>query len=277
MSRNKEKAQSALNRYQQEVNRQAGVLETNPNLRPKYVQSVESLPQAEKWRSVVITEISTRLTRIQDPLLEESQIRELNETLNKLMSEKRAWEHHIKSLGGADYLRFGPKFESMGMMDNDISGIKGFRYFGRAKDLPEVKLLQQAKIDKATRESTQQDTEQREVQELEMRFSNLDPTYYSTFTRTNIYDKAEDDLIAIVGDVYTRQEERKNVEAYNFKAISKSLSDDIQNTAKDMTISQAQLEEIMDYSDIIPSEEDIKQWVLDQKKQQLLAKLASSK
>ncbi|ODV78325.1 Isy1-like splicing factor, partial [Suhomyces tanzawaensis NRRL Y-17324] len=147
-SRNKEKAQASLNRFHDQKAKEAGVLESNPNLRPKYVQSVDSLPQAEKWRSTIISEISTRLTWIQDPDATDAELRELNDTINKLFNEKRAWEYHIKSLGGNDYLNFGKNLSSTGLLTNvDLSGAtsRGYRYFGRAKELPDVKKLLETK------------------------------------------------------------------------------------------------------------------------------------
>ena len=53
-------------------------------------KSVDSLPQAEKWRSTIIGEISVKLTKIQDPALNEYQIRDINDSLNKLFNEKRS-------------------------------------------------------------------------------------------------------------------------------------------------------------------------------------------
>lgn len=133
MSRNKEKAQSALNRYQAQLSKEAGVLDSDPSLRPKYIQSVDSLPQAEKWRQTVVTEISVKLTKINDPTLPEYEIRELNDSLNKLNREKRAWEYHIKELGGNDYISYGSQIQGI--------NIKGTRYYGRARELVEVKQL----------------------------------------------------------------------------------------------------------------------------------------
>lgn len=133
MSRNKEKANSTLNRYQAQISRDAGVLDSDPNLRPKYVQSVESIPQAERWRTTIVTEISVKLTKINDPTISELEIRELNDSLNKLHREKRAWEHHIKQLGGNDYINFGGQIQGV--------NVKGIRYFGRARDLAEVKQI----------------------------------------------------------------------------------------------------------------------------------------
>lgn len=274
MSRNKEKAQSALNRFQQEVSRQAGVLESNPNLRPKYVQSVKSLPQAEKWRSVVISLISTNLTRIQDAMLDESTIRELNETINKLLKEKKAWEHHIKSLGGPDFLRFGPNLESTGLVD-DFSGNKGYRYFGRAKDLPEVKMLKQAKEDKANRESTKRDNQINKAKELEQRFSNIDPHYYLLFNNTQsetnvnkICEAFGEEFNTKIGDTQTI------VDEYDLKSISKKLYQDLPISEKEESYSE-NIDNIQNFSLFIPEEDVIKEYVINRKKSELLGKFSS--
>lgn len=175
MSRNVEKAQSGLNRYHQDKLRESGVLETNPSLRPKVVQKVTSLPQAEKWRSIVLSEISVRLTRVQDLSKTESDIRQINDELNKLFKEKRAWEHHIKALGGPDYLKYGANMENTG--ENDPFN-NGYRYYGRAKELSDVKQLLSAKRRKL--ETKPLETKQDKGVE-----KTLDPNYYSKFGDSN--------------------------------------------------------------------------------------------
>lgn len=55
------------------------------------------------------------------------------------MREKRHWEVQIKSLGGPDHARVGPK-----MLDQDgkeVPGNRGYKYFGAAKDLPGTELF----------------------------------------------------------------------------------------------------------------------------------------
>ncbi|WLF81505.1 NineTeen Complex (NTC) component [Lodderomyces elongisporus] len=107
-------------------------LETNPQLRPRNVQRVKSLPQAEKWRSIVLGEISSKLTEINDPSVNNLRIQELNDDLNKLIKDKRTWEYRIKELGGNDYLR-SKDITSTGLCS------EGIWYFGRAKLLVDEK------------------------------------------------------------------------------------------------------------------------------------------
>lgn len=225
MSRNKEKSDSALHRFQLEQRRQAGVLESNPNLRPKFVQKEQSLPQAEKWRSVVMTEISTRLTRIQDPLLEDYELRELNETINKLFREQRAWEYHIKSLGGPDYIKFGKDLQSTGLLDPGLSSIKGFRYFGRAKELPEVKELREIQKDDALKQKSDGAKYKEETDLLEEKFQPLKPFYYESLAPSDIYHQITSQVTSAVDDrtVLNELNEVSSVKKYDFDKIDTAL------------------------------------------------------
>ncbi|KAJ9057309.1 NineTeen Complex (NTC) component [Entomophthora muscae] len=139
MARNEEKAQSMLYRFRQAQAESLGLMSHVHEKRPWNVTEVKSLSEAEKWRHQVIREISKKVTQIQDTGLTDFQVRDLNDTINKQLREKRRWEDQIKYLGGPDYKRSGPK-----MLDREgkeAPGAQGYRYFGRAKDLPGVREL----------------------------------------------------------------------------------------------------------------------------------------
>ncbi|KAG5358096.1 Pre-mRNA-splicing factor ISY1 [Yarrowia sp. B02] len=125
MSRNSEKQGSMLHRFQQQQANAAGLLDVGRTVRPTYISGVESLPQAEKWRSQVMKEISRKVTKIQDPALSDFQLRDLNDEINKLMNERHRWDLQIRSLGGPNYASFGGKK-------------RGYQYYGRARELPGV-------------------------------------------------------------------------------------------------------------------------------------------
>jgi pre-mRNA-splicing factor ISY1 len=116
-----------------------GILDISRTKRPKVITSVESIPVCEKWRGQVLKEISRKVTRIQDLALSDYQIRDLNDEINKLMREKYVWELRIRDLGGPNYMRGGRVVDEEGR--EVPGGGKGYRYFGRAKDLPGVKEL----------------------------------------------------------------------------------------------------------------------------------------
>lgn len=126
-------------------------IEYNPQYRPRRVQKVTHLPQAEKWRQTILGEISTTLTRLNDPATTESNLRLLNDNLNRLYKEKRAWEYHIRKLGGPDYFSHG------GIPIASLVSVDGYRYFGRTRDLPDIKqlLAKQQAHKSRTRNSTE--------------------------------------------------------------------------------------------------------------------------
>ena len=57
--------------------------------------------------------------------LTDYEVRDLNDEINKLLREKRAWENQIVALGGANYRR------NVAMIDDDgkeVPGTKGYKY-----------------------------------------------------------------------------------------------------------------------------------------------------
>lgn len=140
MARNQEKAQSMLYRFREAQATSLG-LSPKPNARrPRLASSVTSLKECERWRGDVIREISRKVSKIQDFGLTDYEVRDLNDEINKLLREKVHWENQILHLGGANYRRGG--VPSMLGGDQGIkAGRGGYKYFGRAKDLPGVKEL----------------------------------------------------------------------------------------------------------------------------------------
>ncbi|PVV02390.1 hypothetical protein BB560_003162 [Smittium megazygosporum] len=120
--------------------------------RPYNSNIVNSLPKAERWRRQVIKDISRAVSRIHDGSLPENEIRDLNDQINKLLREKGHWENRIKEIGGPDYKKIGPKL--LDEEGKELPGNKGYKYFGRARDLPGVRELlsnQTAKEKKQTK------------------------------------------------------------------------------------------------------------------------------
>lgn len=120
-----------------------GILDTSHTRRPKAISQQDSIPTCERWRGTVLKEISRKVSKIQDPALSDFQIRDLNDELNKLFKEKWQWEMRIRELGGPNYMRGSGK-----VVDEEgreiQGGGKGYRYFGRARELPGVKELFEA-------------------------------------------------------------------------------------------------------------------------------------
>ncbi|KAL7621395.1 NineTeen Complex (NTC) component [Parahypoxylon ruwenzoriense] len=152
MARNSEKAQSMLFRFREAQAADLGIIDAGRARRPKVITEVDSIPACEKWRGQTLKEISRKVSRIQDPALSDYQIRDLNDEINKLMREKHMWEVQIRNLGGPNYMRGGAKiYDETG---REIpGGGKGYRYFGRAKELPGVKELFEAAAQKRTQDA----------------------------------------------------------------------------------------------------------------------------
>ncbi|KAI9163977.1 Pre-mRNA-splicing factor ISY1 [Paramyrothecium foliicola] len=194
MARNSEKAQSMLFRFREAQAADLGIIDIGRARRPKLITEVESIPVCEKWRGQVLKEISRKVSRIQDSMLSDYQIRDLNDEINKLMREKHMWEVQIRNLGGPNYMRGGGKiYDEQG---REIpGGGKGYRYFGRARELPGVKeLFEQA----ASRgKGDQQDGEGETKREVIRR--NVDAAYYGYAP-----DEEDEELLA-----YEAEKERQ--------------------------------------------------------------------
>ncbi|KAK4151445.1 Isy1-like splicing factor [Chaetomidium leptoderma] len=144
MARNSEKAQSMLFRFREAQAADLGIIDAGRSRRPRGITEQDSIPACEKWRGQVLKEISRKVSRIQEPALSDYQIRDVNDEINKLMREKHMWEVQIRNLGGPNYMR-GTGSKVYDDAGREIQGAgKGYRYFGRAKELPGVKELFEA-------------------------------------------------------------------------------------------------------------------------------------
>lgn len=138
MARNEEKAQSMLYRFREAQAAELG-MSTKSDRRPRLASSCQDLRQCERWRGEILREISRKVSKIQDAGLTDYEVRDLNDEINKLLREKGHWENQIINLGGANYRRIGSStFDGAG---RSAPGQRGYKYFGRAKELPGVKEL----------------------------------------------------------------------------------------------------------------------------------------
>ena len=140
MARNEEKAQLMLNKWvtmkEQFNSGQAA------ERRPFLATDCSSLADCEKWRMQIVREVTKKVAAIQNAGLGEHKIRDLNDTINKLLREKGHWQRRIRDLGGPDYNALEPK--ALDAEGRPLPGGGGYRYFGAARDLPGVKELFEA-------------------------------------------------------------------------------------------------------------------------------------
>ena len=162
MARNSEKAQSMLFRFRAAQAQESGLLPSASQRRPKATSTVSAIPLAEKYRGQILREVSRKITRIQDESLSDYQIRDLNDEINKLMKEKWSWERRIRELGGPNYMRgggtgLGVVFDDAGREVVGAGGGKGYRYYGRAKELPGVKEMFERSAKRRVREQEEKE------------------------------------------------------------------------------------------------------------------------
>ncbi|KAI0298356.1 Isy1-like splicing family-domain-containing protein [Multifurca ochricompacta] len=166
MARNEEKAQSMLYRFREAQAAELG-LGTRSDRRPRMASACKSLRECERWRGEILREISRKVSKIQDSGLTDYEVRDVNDEINKLLREKRHWENQIIALGGANYRR------NVAMLDDDgreVPGTKGYKYFGRAKELPGVKELFESRKKDEDEESA--------AHNFHRKFTNQGPAYF---------------------------------------------------------------------------------------------------
>ncbi|KAI9665175.1 MAG: NineTeen Complex (NTC) component [Alyxoria varia] len=176
-ARNSEKAQSMLFRFRASQAADLGIVDIGRSRRPRSTQSVTLTPEAEKWRGQVLKEISRKVTKIQDVSLSDYQIRDLNDEINKLMREKWAWERRIRDLGGPNYSRGGGVSVTDEQGREVPGGGKGYRYFGRARELPGVKEMFEGAVERA-REEREAAQGGRRPNELARKGAQVDAGYF---------------------------------------------------------------------------------------------------
>ena len=171
MARNSEKAQSMLYRFRASQAADSGLLPTSSTRRPKAASTIDTVPACEKFRGQILRDVSRKLLKIQDESLSDAQLRDLNDEINKLMKEKWSWERRIRELGGPNYMRSagGVMFDEQGNMMSDTGG-KGYRYFGRAKELPGVKEM----FERAAKRQARKDKGGAEDDEVGVKGGGLD-------------------------------------------------------------------------------------------------------
>ncbi|KAI9468109.1 MAG: Rab43 protein [Benjaminiella poitrasii] len=254
MARNEEKAQSMLHRFREAQAAELGLGKVRLR-RPAYAGSVNTVQEAERWRRDILSEISRKIAKIQDVSLSDYQVRDLNDDINKLMGQKYHWEMRIKELGGADYTRSAPKM--INFEGREVPGTRGYKYFGRARDLPGVREL----FEKAATDSTQSKPK------IEINRA-LDAEYYGYNEDQAVlleYEQAlEKELIDKLHDApdTTYVEEKGNKQQQE--------EENYHNRKKEQNTATAAAN-----GNNVPSQKEIEAYLVERRKQQLLDKYVS--
>ncbi|KAI8871461.1 hypothetical protein GQ42DRAFT_133489 [Ramicandelaber brevisporus] len=174
MSRTSEKANSLLHRYlKSQTDKLTQEHRDKKPRRPYDEQSVETVEEARKWLQQVQDEASRKISRINDETvtMDEEDIMKLNDSINGLLKERRRWETRIEDLsrnhddGGGDR---GKQVKS--------SKFHKYQYFGRARDLPQVRgILEEQERQKTSSTSTGGPLNTKELERLR---ATIGPDYY---------------------------------------------------------------------------------------------------
>lgn len=158
---------------------EAGLKRHPKDKNPLLPSTTTSIPIAEQARRDVLKQIHRKIARAQDPDAELPVIRTVNDEINELIGQVRAWDERIRELGGLSRRsqRRIEEFEaasSAAAEQSETVQIDGKFYFGRAKELPEVKefLVRREAVDKEAAE-----TRELKAQRLKM-YKRVNHEYY---------------------------------------------------------------------------------------------------
>ena len=132
---NHEKSQALVGRFRDAMLTQAG-LRRDPFDETHFSPTLcTSISICLNNRLQISREIDRKLIRLQDPTLvnDEMELRLLNDELNKLVGLFDQWNYRIRQLGGTREVK---ELYEQGI---EVVQRRGYRYFGRAKELPEAK------------------------------------------------------------------------------------------------------------------------------------------
>jgi len=141
--------------------------------------------------------------------LTDYQIRDLNDEINNLLREKRHFETQIVNLGGANYKR-----GNASMLDDEgkeVPGTRGYKYFGRARELPGVKEMFTKSSTypllgimwKITDGTAQQASEESARNASFQMFRNQGPEYYGDFDEADGALAEEEEQASRAGQSFT--------------------------------------------------------------------------
>ncbi|KAI8975388.1 pre-mRNA-splicing factor ISY1 [Mycotypha africana] len=249
MARNEEKAQSMLYRFREAQAAELGL--GKPKMRrPNYAGSVNTVQEAERWRRDLLGEISRKISKIQDVSLSDYQVRDLNDDINKLMNQKYHWERRIRELGGPDYTRSAPKM--INYEGREVPGTRGYKYFGRARDLPGVREL----FEKTAPEQTT-----RTRSEINR---DIDADYYG-------YRDEEDGILL----EYEKAREQELIEKLFQQPDDETRVAQKESEEMDIDYENKMNGASSEHAGTVPSQKEIEAYLVQRRKQQLLDKYVS--
>jgi len=302
MARNSEKAMTALARWRDlKLQSEGGGSEkfTGVRRRPFLAEECSDIRSCKRWRREIVQEISQKMAQIQNAGLGEFRLRDLNDEINKLIREKRHWEHRILKLGGPNYMMSNKMLDSEG---KELQWNKGYKYFGASKDLPGVRELFEPDPPKPLKKTRAEymryvdahyfgymDEEDGQVMPLEaeaerrareeaidnytmdkelaaMKRTDGDDWDKDIYNEENMVEENPEVVASIMkeGEEFKKPEEKKPEE--NIKKEDKKV-EEVESASGEKVVRAAHVP--------VPSQEEIKAAMLRKKKLELLQKFAS--
>lgn len=238
--------------------------------RPFIASECKNLSDCEYWRRGILKEITRLVADIQNAGLGEHMLRDMNDTINKKIREKRHWERQILRLGGPNYLGKDAMIDADG---REVGG-GGYKYFGATKNLPGVRELFEP-VKKKKKKRTRHEI-----------YCGITPDYYG-------YRDDDDGVLAIVEAEAEKIAIAKALEEYNSRkrqrrerqsqlkgknvvgvADEDSESDEAPSLAD--TTSTAANNASLRAHVIVPDQEEISRLIMKRRKENLMAKYASA-
>ena len=240
MARNHEKAKSMLHQW---AAVKAGEL-ADTRRRPGDTRRCDKLEDAEVWRGQVIAEIRSSMSQINNPELDDTKARELNNKINKLLTTKYRWERRIIQLNGPDYIR-ASNARNRGDRNKP-------QFFGVAKNLPEAKAAEKGLVAPSRRKREKTLTELR---------TRLTDSYYGVNT-----EKGERGTLLLQAENTAEKEWQSRILLEKERAIGAIVLD----AAEERTLCGES-----DEHTIIPSESRVHEALMNCKKRRLIAMYAN--
>jgi pre-mRNA-splicing factor ISY1 len=200
--------------------------------RPKLASECNHLSDAEFYRNQILREITAGIAKIQNPALGEHTIRDLNDEINRKLREKYHWNRRIVELGGVDYNAIERQKQIEEGDTQSAAGPGGYRYFGAAKELPGVAELLEKQRTKLESTKNKQSMDRK-----------VTPAYFG-------WRDEEDGVLLELEEAAFQQE--KNRQKCNVVDVESLLADD--------------------YFQDVPTQEEMAQILLEEKKKTLLAR-----
>lgn len=251
MSRNVDKANSILSRYQEsQAEDSTGYKDYSRFKRPKNVNKIQSLKESMEWRKQVLKDIKQKINRTFDLTLNEDQIIEINDLITDLINELNKWNYHIhKHLNGPD---FNQKRKQVDTLGGKV--INNKRYFGRAIEFQQKKIIKEGSdVDKPVDPTLQK--KYIDFNLLSKQGIN-DSIYYGHLDKTDMYSREQLYEFEKIRTALLQERFQDDVNSQSFRNVNSDSNVDMIPTPEQ-----------------IPSLADVEQYLVERRKKKLLESL----